>query len=206
MSLLDILQIVILIYSVVLHELAHGLVARSMGDHTAERMGRLTLNPIKHLDMFGSVILPLLLIISRAGFVFGYAKPVPYNPYNLSDRRFGPLKVSLAGPAANFILAVLCGLFLRQFGDSLTPRAGELLAMAVFVNLALGLFNLIPVPPLDGHMLMVALLPARFNALKIAMYRFQWLFLIAAILFGFQLLWPLMLWLFRILTGAALPM
>src|SRR5688572_2156862 len=116
--LLDLLQIVILIYSVVLHEVSHGLAARAMGDRTAERMGRLTLNPLSHLDLFGSFILPILTKLF-AGIMFGYAKPVPYNPDNLNDRRWGGAKVAIAGPATNLALAALIGVVIRAFGPAL---------------------------------------------------------------------------------------
>src|SRR3989344_3815513 len=103
---------VVILYSVILHEIAHGLMALSMGDSTAKYAGRLTLNPVKHLDLFGSVLLPLMTFLA-GGFIFGYAKPVPYNPLNLNDQKYGPAKVAAAGPLSNFMLAVLIGLFLR---------------------------------------------------------------------------------------------
>src|SRR3989344_5222539 len=117
--------IIALLYSVVIHEVSHGAVAYSLGDPTAKNLGRLTLNPIKHLDMFGSVFLPLISFM-LGGFIFGYAKPVPYNPENLRDRKYGPAKVALAGPASNIALAVLFGLTLRflpdVFSSSLVPE------------------------------------------------------------------------------------
>jgi Zn-dependent protease len=200
MTLLSIIQLVILIYSVVLHELAHGLAARAMGDRTAQDMGRLTLNPLKHLDMFGSVILPLLSRLTL-GVMFGYAKPVPYNPYNLSDRRYGPVKVALAGPGVNLLLAVLCAGMIRAFGHAMAPLAVDLIGSAVLINLILAIFNLMPVPPLDGHWLLITFLPARFHSIKVAFYRFQWLFLVVFAFFIFPLVWPVILWMFRILTG-----
>lgn len=203
MTFLDILQVVVLIYSVVLHELAHGLAARAMGDRTAEQLGRLTLNPLKHVDTFGSFFLPLLLIIAHSPFVFGYAKPVPYNPYNLSDRKYGAAKVAVAGPLTNLVLAALFGTLLRFFGDSLSPVAGELIAGAVLINLALAIFNLMPIPPLDGHWLAMTFLPASFNGLKVAMYRYQWVLFIAVIFFVFPALWPVLQWLFELFTGSA---
>jgi Zn-dependent protease len=204
-TLLDVLQIVILIYSVVLHELAHGLAARAMGDRTAEHMGRLTLNPFKHLDLFGSFILPLLSRMTL-GVMFGYAKPVPYNPYNLSDRRYGAAKVAMAGPMVNLVLAALFALVLRWQGDALTPLAGELIVSAVLINLVLALFNLMPVPPLDGHWLLMTFLPARFNGLKITLYRYQWVVLAICIFFVFPALWPVIAGLFQLLAGMPLEM
>src|SRR5436190_1548896 len=102
--------ILVFLYSVIIHEVSHGFMALSMGDTTARDQGRLTFNPIPHIDMIGSVLLPLFLILAHAPFVFGYAKPVPYNPLRLSDRKYGPLKVALAGPASNLLLAVLFGM------------------------------------------------------------------------------------------------
>jgi Zn-dependent protease len=183
-----------------LHELAHGLAARALGDSTAERMGRLTLNPLKHLDMFGSVILPVMTYLI-GGFMFGYAKPVPYNPDNLRDKKYGSAKVALAGPAANILLAVMFGLVIRIFGAFLPQLTVELLGFIVLINIVLALFNLIPVPPLDGHWVLFALLPRSSYSLKMSMYRSQWLLLIGAILFIFPLLMPLVNLLGSLLTG-----
>src|SRR3990167_10917201 len=135
-SLQYIFELFVLLYSVVIHEVSHGLAANAMGDTTAKDLGRLSLNPIKHLDMFGSIILPLALKLLGSPFVVGYAKPVPYNPNNLDDRRYGPAKVALAGPLSNIALAVLFGLVLRFlpdiFSSSLMPL---LLAYIVYINL-----------------------------------------------------------------------
>lgn len=199
----DIFQIVVLIYSVVLHELAHGLMARSMGDTTAERLGRLTLNPLKHLDMFGSVLLPIVTKLA-GGFMFGYAKPVPYDPAQLSDKRFGPAKVAFAGPLVNFALAALGGAVIRLLGDSLSPTVLILVSYVVWINIILAFFNLIPVPPLDGHWLLMTFLPTQFYTLKVAIYRYQWVLLAVAIFFVFPALAPAMSWLFTILTGLRL--
>jgi Zn-dependent protease len=199
----DIFQIVVLIYSVVLHELAHGLMARSMGDRTAEHMGRLTLNPLAHLDMFGSVILPIITKLA-GGFMFGYAKPVPYDPAQLSDKRFGPAKVAFAGPLVNLALAALGGMAIRLMGDALPPTVLVLVSYVVWINIILAFFNLMPVPPLDGHWLLMTFLPARFYTLKVALYRYQWVLLAVAIFFVFPTLAPLMSGFFTILTGLRL--
>src|SRR3990167_11425467 len=124
--LLPIFYIIVILYSVTIHEVSHGLMANSLGDSTAKNLGRLSLNPLKHLDPFGSVLLPFLMFVTT-GFAFGYAKPVPYNPDNLTDRKYGPVKVALAGPASNIILALLFGLSLRFFGDLMpSPMVVEL--------------------------------------------------------------------------------
>lgn len=199
----QVFQIVVLIYSVVLHELAHGLMARSMGDTTAERDGRLTLNPIPHLDLFGSILLPLM---TRAfgGFMFGYAKPVPYNPDALDDPAWGPAKVGMAGPLANISLAVLAGLVIRFAGDSFSPIMLMLLGYVVWINVVLAFFNLIPVPPLDGHWLLMTLIPRGWISLKVALYKYQWLLLVGVIFFVFPALMPFLIALFTLLTGRPL--
>ncbi len=202
--LLSIFQIVVLIYSVVLHELSHGYMARSMGDQTAERMGRLTLNPLSHLDMFGSVILPIITQLA-GGFMFGYAKPVPYDPNALDDRHYGPAKVALAGPAVNLVLAVLAGIVIRiAISSGVTGMLIALLGYVVWINIVLAFFNLIPIPPLDGHWLLMTFLPARFTALKVALYRYQWMLLAITIFFIFPALSPVMAGLFTLLTGQRL--
>ena len=190
-----------MLYSVVIHEVSHGAVAYSMGDPTAKNLGRLTLNPLKHLDMFGSVLLPLISFF-LGGFIFGYAKPVPYNPLNLRDRKYGAAKVALAGPASNVLLAVLFGLTLRFlpdiFSSSLVP---ELLGIVVMLNLFLAIFNLFPIPPLDGHWLLMTFLPARFEAAKLFLYRYGFLLLLFFLFFIFPLLAPVIRGLFQLLTG-----
>jgi len=194
--------IVALLYSVVIHEVSHGAVAYSLGDPTAKNLGRLTLNPIKHLDMFGSILLPLILVILRSPFIFGYAKPVPYNPLNLRDRKYGPAKVAIAGPASNIALAVLFGLTLRFlpdiFSSSLVP---ELLTIVVTLNLFLAIFNLFPIPPLDGHWLLMTFLPAKFDAIRVILYRYSFILLLMFLFFIFPLLIPLIRELFQLITG-----
>jgi len=128
-----------------------------MGDPTAKNMGRLTLNPIKHMDPIGTVVLPLLLVITGSGFL-GWAKPVPYNPYNLSDQKWGNTKVAFSGPAANFLLALIFAVVLR-FTD-LEIRLDAAISWIIFLNIYLGLFNLIPIPPLDGSKLLMDLFPS----------------------------------------------
>lgn len=190
-----------LIYSVVIHEVSHGAVAYSLGDPTAKNLGRLTLNPLKHLDMFGSVLLPLISFF-LGGFIIGYAKPVPYNPLNLRDRKYGPAKVAVAGPASNITLAVLFGLTLRFlpdiFSTSLVP---ELLSIVVMLNLFLAIFNLFPIPPLDGHWLLLTFLPAKFDAIRMVLYRYSFALLLVFLFFIFPLLMPLVKTLFKLLTG-----
>ncbi len=164
MNLFPLFQIIVLLFSVVIHEVAHGYTAEWLGDTTARDAGRLTLNPVAHLDLFGSFILPLLLIITGSPVIFGWAKPVPYNPAHLwRDMKYGPLKVALAGPATNAVIAVVLGLVLRFAGGYLSETALALLGFVVFLNLLLALFNLIPIPPLDGSKIMTLFLPPRYS-------------------------------------------
>ena len=202
--LMPIFYIIVILYSVTIHEVSHGLMANSLGDPTAKNLGRLSLNPIKHLDLFGSIILPLVLFLTT-GFAFGYAKPVPYNPNNLNDRKYGPVKVALAGPLSNFILALLFGLILRfmpdVFSSSLVP---ELFSRIVLLNLVLGVFNMFPIPPLDGHWLLMAFLPPSMDNVKVYIYKNSFiLFPIFLILF-MMFVSPSIFWLFRFITGTGI--
>lgn len=156
------LQIAVLIFSVVIHEVAHGLAAYWLGDPTAKYAGRLTLNPLSHLDIWGSFLIPLLLVFSGVGIVFGWAKPVPYNPYNLRDQKWGPAIVGVAGPLSNVLLALLAGVGLRAllvFGADENLFLFPLLATFALINVLLLVFNLLPIPPLDGSKLLFAILP-----------------------------------------------
>ena len=151
--------IVLVIFSIILHEVAHGYVADWLGDPTARYSGRLTLNPVPHIDPVGSVLLPGILALSGSSFLIGWAKPVPYNPYNLKNQRWGEAMVALAGPATNILLAVLFGLLIRSFGGAMDQLQLQVLAMAVFANLSLAILNLIPIPPLDGSKILKSILP-----------------------------------------------
>jgi len=146
----------LIVFSSVLHEYFHGWTAYYLGDTTAKDAGRLTLNPLVHLDPLGTVLIPLVSLFYYGGFI-GWAKPVPYNPNNLQDQKFGSTKVAFAGPAANFSIALIFGLFLRFF-----PQGGLFyiaLTWVIFINIVLALFNLIPVPPLDGSKLLMDIFP-----------------------------------------------
>src|SRR3989338_3668126 len=197
-------QILAVLFSIVLHELSHGFMALHLGDRTAKDLGRLTLNPIKHLDLVGSIILPLLTFFA-SGFIFGYAKPVPYNPYNWRDRKYGPAKVAMAGPLTNISLAVLFGLILRFLPSSGLPisvQSVELLQFIVLINLVLAIFNLVPIPPLDGHWLVLTFVPDRYYQFKQVYARSGWLVFILFLFFGFALILPLVFWLFRLIVGS----
>lgn len=196
-----IFYIVVILYSVTIHEVSHGLMANSLGDPTAKNLGRLSLNPIKHLDLFGSVLLPFFLFMTT-GFAFGYAKPVPYNPNNLNDRKYGPVKVAMAGSLSNFTLALIFGSILRflpdVFSTSLVP---ELFSQIVLLNLILAIFNLFPVPPLDGHWLLMTFLPDRFYAFKSFLYK-NTFFIFPVFLIIFSLfVSPVIFVIFKLITG-----
>ncbi len=149
--------VVVIIFSAIIHEVMHGVAADYLGDPTARYAGRLTLNPIPHLDMMGSIVLPLILALSHSPFFFGWAKPVPYNPYNLRPGRFSEAIVAGAGPASNLAIALVFGIILRaQLFDS---SVNAILFIIVLVNVMLCIFNLIPVPPLDGSKVLESLLP-----------------------------------------------
>ncbi|MEA1929807.1 MAG: site-2 protease family protein [Patescibacteria group bacterium] len=173
--------VIILIMSVVIHEVSHGYVADLLGDPTARYAGRLTLNPLKHLDWFGSVILPALMAL-MGGIIFGWAKPVPYNPYNLKAGRWGPAYVAAAGPASNLVILLLFSLALKFFGVALPPAAVAIMGLIVLINLMLAIFNLIPVPPLDGSKILFALLPPRWRHVETWLLRYQWVLIILLLL------------------------
>lgn len=159
---LSLFTVVILIFSIILHEVAHGYAAYALGDPTAKLSGRLTLNPIPHIDPIGSVLIPALLIFTNAGIMFGWAKPVPYNPHNLNNQRWGEAIVGIAGVATNLLIAVVFGLLTRvAFFEGFEALASATAAVCL-VNLFLGLFNLIPLPPLDGFTVLRGLLPYRY--------------------------------------------
>lgn len=148
----------ILVFSAILHEVAHGYVSDKLGDPTARLLGRLTLDPRPHIDPMMSIALPALLILSGSPVIFGAAKPVPVDPFNLKDGRKDIAIVSLAGPLTNFCLAILAAILLRFIA---TAELSEFLLMVVRLNLLLGIFNLLPIPPLDGSKVFAMLLPEK---------------------------------------------
>jgi Zn-dependent protease len=197
--------IIILIMSIVIHEVSHGFMAEYFGDDTARNAGRLTLNPIKHLDLFGSILLPALLVFSHAPFMFGWAKPVPYNPYNLRDRKWGTIWVSAAGILANFFLAILFGLIIRfSAGFTLSENFYFITSAIVIVNLALGIFNLVPIPPLDGSKILFSFLPESLASKLYSYEQYSLIILLIFVLFFADYLYPVLAFSFHLTTGLAL--
>lgn len=151
--------IALVILSIIFHEVAHGYIADLLGDPTARYAGRLTLNPLPHIDPIGSVAIPGILALTGSSLLIGWAKPVPYNPYNLKNQRWGEALVSVAGPLTNILLAILFGLVLRFFGGALPEEGASILIIATFANLSLAILNMIPIPPLDGSKVLKSFLP-----------------------------------------------
>jgi len=188
---------IILIMSVVIHEVSHGYAALALGDQTAKYEGRLTLNPFYHLDPVGSILVPLLGYFT-GGFLIGWAKPVPFNPYNLKPEKWGlPAQageaiVAAAGPLSNILLAVIFGIFLRYSAGFvfLNQQFLSLAAYVVVINITLAVFNLVPLPPLDGSKIFFAFLPYRWHELRDRIERFGIVFAVVFIFFFWQFLSP----------------
>jgi len=202
-----IFSIIILLLSVVIHEVAHGAVAYSLGDPTAKFAGRLTLNPLKHIDLFGSIIIPLVLYLSHSPFLFGYAKPVPVNPFNFRDRKYGEAKVAAAGAAANLAIAVIFGVIMRFMPGDVSSAGVALYTMfeqIVLVNLILAVFNLVPLPPLDGSHILFSFLPPSQEEFKLFLQRYGIFFFLVFILFLSDIIFPIVAFLYKLIVGAPL--
>jgi Zn-dependent protease len=199
----SIFGIIILILSVVVHEVAHGYMALALGDPTAKYADRLTLNPIKHLDLYGSIIVPLLLIISNTGIVLGWAKPVPFNPYNLRNQKWGEALVAIAGPISNLLLALIFGIIIRVgLGmDLLNSTFLNLAGFVVLINITLAIFNLVPIPPLDGSKILFAILPYRWLSLRQSLEKFGFILVLIFVFFFWSILSPVVSYFFKLATG-----
>ncbi|PKM91851.1 site-2 protease family protein [Candidatus Falkowbacteria bacterium HGW-Falkowbacteria-1] len=223
-----ILSIAILIFSIIVHEVGHAWMANKLGDPTAKNLGRLTLNPIPHIDLFGSILLPLFFVLSGSNFLIAWAKPVPYNPYLIRDKKYGDLKVALSGPASNIILALFFGLLARflpislatksslvisyfssSFETILSIMAGNFLAVIFvmsiifcFLNLLLAFFNLVPIPPLDGSKIISNFLSEKLKMKFFAFERYGMFILLFFLMFGlFRLLFYPIIYCFSFIIG-----
>ena len=199
-----IIIIIIFLFSVIIHEISHGLMANYLGDSTAKDAGRLSLNPIKHLDPIGSIVLPFLLILFQSNMIFGWAKPVPINPFNLRDRKYGHAKVAMAGPLANISIAVFFGLLIRFLplqASTFAVNLGFVFGYICWINLLLAIFNLIPIPPLDGSHILFTFIPNKLNELKTFLSQYGFFILIFFIFFFFPILIPIINFFFTIIVG-----
>lgn len=183
--------VIALLIGLTVHEFSHAWVAYKLGDPTAKYAGRLTLNPLSHLDPFGTILLFLV--------GFGWGKPVPFNPYNLKNQKYGPALVAIAGPLSNFILAIIFGLLLRFL---IAQEASQgfilLLTYIVFLNVILAVFNLVPIPPLDGSKLLALFISPSLNQ---TLERYGLLLLVFFIFFAFPIIWPIILGVFNLIVG-----
>lgn len=182
------IELAILVYSVILHEIAHGFVADKLGDPTARLHKRLTLNPIPHIDLFMTILLPLLLIVTRAPILFGGAKPVPIDPFNFRDYKKDTALTALAGPVTNLLIAVVFALLIRicdlvVLNDALRITLIEIFNRGAILNVSLAVFNLFPIPPLDGSKVLAGILPDELANELLKLERFGFLIVFAVLFF-----------------------
>ena len=191
-----IFSIAVLIFSVILHEISHGYAAELQGDPTARMQGRLTLNPLKHVDPIGSILVPIVSYFA-GGFLIGWAKPVPFNPYNLKNQRWGEALVAVAGPGVNILIALVFGLFLRFYPIfTLTGEVVNLISIIVIINL-------VPVPPLDGSKILFALFPNSLSPLRSFLEQYSIFLVFILIFFLWKWIVPVIFILFSLITGLA---
>lgn len=204
-----IFQAVVLIFSMIVHEISHGVMAYKLGDDTAKRMGRLTLNPLKHLDFFGSILLPLFLILAGSKFIFGWAKPVLFNPFNLKNPKRDIAMIGAAGPASTLVTAIIFGLIIRLAAPFLDLQSSPVMTtffiflnMIVFINVLMTVFNLIPVPPWDGSKILFAFLPDKYQSTQISLERYGMPIILIFLFFGgFNLVSSITYWIYSFIVG-----
>lgn len=185
--------------SVVVHELSHGYTAELLGDPTPRLQGRLTLNPLKHLDLFGSFIVPI--ITSMAGFTFGWAKPIQWNPYNVKNKRWGELLIAIAGPLSNLFIAIVFGFIIRLMGSGLSDSFIKISLYVIAINIVLAVFNLIPLPPLDGSKVLFSILPPKMIQIRVILERYSIFIFLIVIFFLWRFVEPVIPWIFKIIVG-----
>lgn len=189
----------VLILSIVAHEVAHGIAALWQGDPTAKYAGRLTLNPIPHIDIVGSIVVPLICVMSGVGVFFGWAKPVPINPYNFRNHRWGELFVAAAGPLVNIVIAGIFALVIR-IGD-FGPSFINLATGVIIINIVLAIFNLIPIPPLDGSKILFSLLPRKYYGFKTWVEQKGFIISIFIVLILWQFMDSFVIWIIQKMIG-----
>ena len=196
--------VIVLIFSVIIHEVSHGLLALHLGDDTAKRAGRLTLNPMKHLDPVGSFLVPLgLYVLTMGQFMFGWARPVPYDPRFLKNPKAAEGMIAAAGPMSNLLLAILfAGIAKLLFAAQapLPATFGEFINIIIFVNILLGVFNAVPIPPLDGSKILFSLLPDSMRGIRAWMEHYGMILLIAFLFIGLPIIGPIIYGLFSFLA------
>ena len=204
-------QIIVLIFLVIIHEVSHGLMAYKLGDNTAKELGRLTLNPIKHLEFFGSFLVPFLFIITGSPYILGWAKPVPFNPYNLKNPKRDGALIALAGPVSNIVIALIFGFIVRLMAaftsiatNPLLLTIYSLLNIVILMSVLLALFNLIPIPPFDGSKIAFAFLSGKAERFWIQLEQYGTLLIILLLfLGGLSFLSPLVYFIYRLIAGPA---
>ena len=194
----------VFIFSAVIHEVSHGYVAKALGDDTAEKEGRLTLNPLVHLDPFGSVILPMIFYLTSklaggVGIIFGWAKPVPYNPYNLKNPKQGAFLIALAGPLSNVFVAFCLGLIIKL--GLVSGVLAQMFSIIVLINLMLAVFNLMPIPPLDGSKVLFGLLPPKLYYIEEFLERNSMIFFLLFFLWGGNVVYSVVSYLYGFFVG-----
>jgi Zn-dependent protease len=197
------LSLCIFFFAVIIHEYAHGWVAWKLGDSTARFMGRLTLNPIAHIDPVGTIFLPLVLIITHSPVLFGWAKPIPVDFFNLNNPKRDMIWVGLAGPAANIIFAIALSLLLKIPLLTASHLAVSVITTAITANLILAVFNLLPIPPLDGSRIAMGLLPYNLGAEYAKIEPYGFIIIFALLWMGFinTIIWPIVIFLANLLIG-----
>ena len=196
-----ILTLSIFFFAVIIHEYAHGWIAWKLGDWTARNAGRLTLNPLAHIDPIGTILLPLLLLATRSPVVFGWAKPVPVNFHSLGNPKKDMIWVGLAGPAANILFAILLSFILKFFALTGNLLLTKVLTTAIIINLVLAIFNILPIPPLDGSRVVMGMLPRELSIRYAKLEPYGFIIIFGLLYLGLigSVIWPLVMYFARLL-------